>query len=270
LNEIEVSDWATFLLKVSDLRKNLSKSNSPLLFRGLGNSAWPLTTTLERAGKQDMRFADYYRLIATAIRPALETFTGVDWSVPDFGPEVEELLKSPDVFHYFPTAPLYRYMVYLRHHGFPSPLLDWSHSPYIAAFFAFKDLLEGVEKKSIYVFCDMPKGFKAWSNNEPRVHRLGPYIRSHKRHFRQQADYTICGVQKETWHFHPHENVFALDNTDQDFLWKFTLPSSERIGVLKVLNDYNVNAFSLFDSEESLMETLWLREAMLQGKEYTG
>jgi hypothetical protein len=31
----------------------------------------------------------------------------------------------------------YKYFVCLRHYGFPSPLLDWSRSPYFAALFAF-------------------------------------------------------------------------------------------------------------------------------------
>jgi len=37
-------------------------------------------------------------------------------------------------------------MTRLRHHGFPSPLLDWPQSPYIAAFFAFnkKGLLKNI------------------------------------------------------------------------------------------------------------------------------
>jgi hypothetical protein len=58
---------------------------------------------------------------------------------------------------------------------------------------------------------------------------------------------------------------FTLDgNSGQDVLWKFNLPSTERIKILNVLNDYNLNAFSLFDSAESLMETMWLREMVLR------
>jgi hypothetical protein len=51
---------------------------------------------------------------------------------------------------------------------------------------------------------------------------------------------------------------------EQDFLWKFNLPSAERVKVLRLLNDYNLNAFSLFDSEESLLETMWFREYALK------
>lgn len=44
------------------------------------------------------------------------------------------------------------------------------------------------------------------------------------------------------------------------FCWKFTIPVTERMRVLAVLDEHNLNAFSLFGSEESLMETLAARE----------
>ena len=45
-----------------------------------------------------------------------------------------------------------------------------------------------------------------------------------------------------------------------DVIWKFNLPATERLKVLKLLDRSNINAFSLFQSEESLMETMAFRE----------
>ena len=44
--------------------------------------------------------------------------------------------------------------------------------------------------------------------------------------------------------------------TNQDHLWKLTLPRAQRPRVLSLLNDFNLNAYSLFGSEDTLIETL--------------
>jgi hypothetical protein len=65
------------------------------------------------------------------------------------------------------------------------------------------------------------------------------------------------------WRFHPHDPVF-WSRGKQDYVWKFDLPSTERTVILKSLDQYNLNAFSLFDSHETLLETMWLREQVLE------
>jgi hypothetical protein len=62
------------------------------------------------------------------------------------------------------------------------------------------------------------------------------------------------------WQFANHEDVFARNDPDQDVLWKFNIPWTQRLKVLRLLDSYNLNAFSLFDSEETLIETLAIQE----------
>ena len=156
--------------------------------------------------------------------------------------------------------PAYDCLVYLRHHDFPSPLLDWSRSLYVAAYFAFSNAASG--DVAVFVFSEDPNNMKHSSSSAPQIHRLGPYVRTHRRHFKQQSDYTFCakfesGTEIE---FRPHDSVFQLGLADQDALWKIIIPAGERLKVLTELDSYNLNAFSLFDSEEHLMQTLAFRE----------
>jgi hypothetical protein len=256
----DIPDWQTFERELNELRAQLA-APAQLLFRGQNDADFRLTTTLERAGCERMFFGDYYRLAVHRVGPAVETFTGKSWEVASYS-ELEKELHDPELlsFRRFPSVGLYRYMVYLRHHGFPSPLLDWTYSPHVAAFFAFRDSTAS-EKRSIYVYCEMPKGFKGGAVGEPTIRPIGPYVRSHPRHFRQQSDYTICASFDTNfgWFFHPHEPVFG-SRGKQDMLWKFNFPSTLRTEILRLLDEYNLNAFSLFDSEETLLETMWFRE----------
>jgi hypothetical protein len=272
IKAVDLPSWHALGPELQKLRDHLAKGpiangNPEFLFRGQSNSEWRLQTTLERAGCERMPFVAYYGR-AARVKPAVETFTGVKWDAPDFSIDLEKSFRSDyELFsdHRFPTVEFYRYMVYLRHHGFPSPLLDWTESLNVAAFFAFREAGD-VLMRSIYVYCERPNIFKALSvGSEPMMRAIGKYVRSHPRHFRQQSNYTICAnFEKDSgWQFHPHGPVFGRRG-EQDFVWKFNIPSAERVSVLRELDRYNLNAFSLFDTEETLLETMWFREHVVK------
>jgi hypothetical protein len=263
IQEKNLSCWDDFENEIQQLPKALQSWERPPLFRGQGNSCFALETTLDRCKQNLNTFKDYYLLITRA-KPQIESFTQNVWSIPDFS-EVDTLVKNYDAFDMqmsFGKRIAYEFMAYLRHHGFPSPLLDWTRSPYIAAFFAFRNArCEEVDKVSIYALSEKP--FRLSGNRMPLVFRLGPYIKAHRRHHLQQCDYTMCLRFDDEWTFENYTEAFS-GHGSQGVLRKFNIPSSERTKVLRYLEMHNINAFSLFDSEDSLAETIALREIQLR------
>jgi hypothetical protein len=262
---IEAKTWEECFAEIEGIRRANSAQASNLLFRGLSDSTWSLSTTLERrSGGRNFSFKDYYRLISR-IRPEIETESGLRWDVPSFE-EISSWAGTYDQAHIINEMPAYEYLAHLRHNGFPSPLLDWSRSPYVAAYFAFSGA-SSTDAAAIYVYLERPKGRKVGGSGIPAIRTLGQYVRTHRRHFRQQSAYTVCAnyqqsdlVNSYMWHFVSHQTVFDWQPTAQDLLWKIVVPSSERSKVLMLLDEFNLNAYSLFGSEESLMATLAYRE----------
>lgn len=261
MKEISLSSWedwekisSDLIEKIEEERSNEGRSCSDILFRGHSCESWELDTTLERYIKKEVFFEEYNRYLLS-ILPAFESYTGKKWSL-----ETKPILKE-----YPSPPPNYEFMVYLRHHGFPSPLLDWTRSPYIAVFFAFQNSGEE-ENVAIVTFVEDIGEGKSGCRGEPIICGCGPYINSHKRHFQQQAEYTICKEKdKEMWKYCSHEKVF-MKNKDgdgyQDVCVKYIIPSKEKNKALTKLDLMNINAFSLFGNEESLSKMLAYREIM--------
>ena len=145
---------------------------------------------------------------------------------------------------------------------------------YFLTFFAFSDIYlmsKGVKFVSIFV---CPEHF--WYGGEPYVRSLGPTIATHRNHYLQKSEYTICVKrQRDKIYFGEDEAVCvkkqkneicfgdyeAVKNAEnQDAIIKYNIPVSEQSKVLRKLDLMNITAYSLFDSESSLMETLAIRE----------
>jgi len=155
----DLDSWNDFRPLIERIRTEygllrLSGKTNVVLFRGHGSSDWPLATTLERCTTEEFG-VDSYMLKACGCSKELESLTGKKWDIPVF-PELEKMIvEKQDSFRVY--LPCYDYLVYLRHHGFPSPLLDWTTSPYIAAYFAFHDKPSS-DRVAIYAFIERPAG----------------------------------------------------------------------------------------------------------------
>jgi hypothetical protein len=213
MKEKDISCWEDFEREIGEIlreyeercRKLPSLRLSPPLFRGQEKACWHLKTTLERYPERAYTMREYWKLIRS-VKSHVE-------SVAERRCEIGEYPEGEPEPHRPPVG--YECMVYLRHYGFPSPLLDWSASPYVAAFFAFRSTpgpegrLASNSESAIYCYQEYWGGAKSLGSFDPHIIGLGPTIATTPRHFRQQSWYTSCRVLRDVRYVYAnHEDVF--------------------------------------------------------------
>ena len=163
-----------FYSKAQKLRdKDTASYVSTPLFRGQSDAGWELETTLDRLQK-DHSVEKYYRIIRR-IKSTIESCTSERWKLSS----IEQNMKEIDEFKKIPM-PSYEFMSYLRHNGFPTPLLDWTRSPYIAAFFAFNE--DKNTDPAIFMYIEYAGKGKTGNSKTAKICSMGKNVRTHKRH----------------------------------------------------------------------------------------
>jgi hypothetical protein len=247
--------WEDFLSEVAAWEGKTRPSEVyPLLFRGIGlaSDKWDLKTSLERTMPQMVSWVNYLWNISLVEAP-LNSHTGSKWNVSEFvmqyiekknEHELKRDLTNPEFIK------LIEFMVHLRHCGYPSPLLDWTRSPYVAAYFAFSDsYLRGTDKVSIFAYQKDPD--KDPDSDEPRIETIGPNLHTHKRHFLQQAEYSMAVKESDGDGY-----LLCSHEETPDAIVRYTLPVSERERVLQKLRQMNITEYSLFATEDALVKTI--------------
>ena len=145
-----VTSWAEF--------KNFADSLDPdrYIFRGQEKSTWRLRTSFHRAGRANLE-----RFLGEDI-PRLHKNLSARTS------HVFDIMRKPEEHGAFVSL--------VQHHGYPTPLLDWTRSAFVGAYFGYRKLRNSdavaappLQKVRIFVF-----DREQWFGDVIQVPKLAP------------------------------------------------------------------------------------------------
>lgn len=247
-SEIIINDFQEYSKLANDLGVNVG-NRYRWNFRGQADSSWQLKPSLLRLldGIDDFKVAG---LIEDEV--LTDFLLKKDLYLPNRQPKLD----------YDRAA----WWAIMQHHSCPTRLLDWSVSPYVAAYFAVcnsphKDgaiwifnatVLTDIMTKQYGTTATIPENNMYYNENCPPIIRSIRAIDS-PRLAAQQGVFTVC-TNIMTDHSAIIDSVFG--NYSNQYLMKVIIPSNLKNKILSQLHTMNITAASLFPGIDGLGQTM--------------
>ena len=241
---------------IQDYRKEISKFQSEIgqeretLFRGQIDHEWKIRSSLERHGIEIIECEEYYRKIDSykpLINPLIENRYERKLTRKGYPFDFNEYEKGSW------ELPEMEYLAYLRHHGFPTPLVDLSRSCFVALFFACEDFNQ--RNKDGKVFLYSPTRTRFGGNDIPDLRMIGRYVEAGKRHFAQQSQYVIPIVYDSVWKFITFSKVID-SKFNNHVLREIIISKNVKAKLMKELNEMNINRYTMYLNDDALIKSL--------------
>jgi hypothetical protein len=138
-----------------------------------------------------------------------------------------------------------------QHFGLATPLLDWSRSPFAAAYFAFEDpasssdyrVVFGLDQRAVIAKGnEIANGPSLEQGRIPIIEFVDPLTDENPRLVNQSGLFTRAPIGKpiEQW------IVDAFEGSSDPILLRIEIPTADRVPFLRALNRMNINHLSLF------------------------
>jgi len=229
------NDFKNVVSKLAETKRNY-------YCRGHADEKWKLQTTFHReASRNGITLLQYLDTIIPEVHYHISAVRN----------EIIDLRKEEEFG---------AFLALIQHHGFPTPLLDWTLSPYIAAYFAFKevnDQFPASENIKIYIFnyLEWTRSFQQVLNlrdiNVQYVSVLRPYARFNPRIVPQQGAFTVTNV--DDMEAYIYSRSVEVNKT---FLYTTLLSVKEKPNVLRELNLMGINEMTLFPSIDGICRAI--------------
>lgn len=196
------------------------------IFRGQADANWDLVSSFDRA-YSSLKWQLYERIERELIEEFRKNCVRYIYRCPSFSDELD--LKSM-----------------AQHYGVPTRLLDWSYSPFIAAYFAFSRATKA-RSDSVAIWA-LNVNHEIWNSHKGIV--IHEQITRENDHQKSQLGcFTILNNQAKS--VNEFVESCATEGIDVDgALVKITLPSSEFISALYELDAMNINASTIWGGYE--------------------
>ena len=219
----------------------LVKSKGSFYCRGQMDHEWKLTTKFHRLAGTTMTLAQYLNTIIPEIHYHI---CATQNQIID--------LKNEAEFGAF--------LGMLQHHGFPTPLLDWTLSPYIAAYFAYREVNDREPQSDwvkIFVFdyllwtqsYQQPLDLRNTETNY--ISLLRPFAKFNPRVIPQQAAFTVTNVNDMEAYIGRCETT-----SSKTFLYQILIDVHEKTTIMRELNLMGINEMTLFPTIDGICRAL--------------